>query len=69
MVAGKLPPAFYYFVECKATLFPSVSTNCAIKPFVPIEVLGNKILPPACSIFERGKRVITGLMPITFVQL
>lgn len=38
-----------YFIECRATLLPSVSVMTAINPHSPIGFLGAQIFPPAAS--------------------
>lgn len=45
--------SYGYLVECRATRLPSVSSNCAMKPYSPIPIFGRRVLPWFALIFAK----------------
>ena len=53
--------AFFHFIEWIASLFPSVSSYCAMNPYCPMAVFGMSVVPPFAVILRKASWISSTL--------
>src|SRR3972149_7500067 len=50
-----------HFIECRASRFPSVSSQCAMNPYSPMLFFGSSVFPPFAFILRKVSSISSTL--------